>query len=174
MNWLDIAIVGVILVSVLTAYSAGLIREVITLFAVIFGVIIAGALYGKLARDVLVFIDNRDAAQAISFLVLFGSVYLFGQIMAYILKRSASLLMLGWADHLGGAAFGFVKALLVIQVLLIVFAGYPQLHLDTAVANSTLGHYFVDDYSVLLHILPSNFSHRVDQFLLPGSSLQQQ
>jgi uncharacterized membrane protein required for colicin V production len=82
MNWLDLAVVLVLAGFVLAAYSAGLIREVITLLAAIFGVIVAGLLYERLARDVLVFIDDADAAEALSFLVLFGSDYLFGQIVA--------------------------------------------------------------------------------------------
>src|SRR3990172_5387120 len=108
MNWLDFAIIGVVLGFVVAAYSAGLIREVVTFLAVIIGIVIAGALYDNLARDVLPFIDDEDAARAVSFLILFGSVYLFGQIVAYILKRGASLLMLGWADHIGGGLFGLL------------------------------------------------------------------
>lgn len=168
MNWLDVAIVLVIVAFVLAAYSAGLIREAITLLAAVVGVVVAGALYRRLAEDALVFIDDTDAAEAVSFLVLFGAVYLFGQIIAYILKRGASLLMLGWADHLGGAFFGLIKGLVVAQILLIIFAAYPSLHLDDEVHSSTLAPYFVDDFSFLLRVLPSNFDQRIDRFLLPG------
>jgi hypothetical protein len=89
MNWLDIAIVVVVAGFVFAAYSSGLIREVITLISVIVGVVLAGQLYDRLAADVLVFMDDRDVAEVISFLVLFGAVYLFGQI-AYM-KAGASL-----------------------------------------------------------------------------------
>jgi uncharacterized membrane protein required for colicin V production len=75
--------------------------------------------------------------------------------------------MLGWADHLGGAFFGFIKGLVVVQILLIIFAAYPSLHLDGAVDRSALAPYFVDDFSFLLRVLPSNFDHRIDRFLLP-------
>src|SRR3990170_1969459 len=129
MNWLDIVILVILLAFALSAYSAGLIREVITLVAVVVGIVVAGQLYDKLATDILVFIDNEEAALAISFLVLFGAVYLLGQLTAYVLKRAASLLMLGWADRLGGALFGLLKGLIVVEVLLILFAAYPQLHL---------------------------------------------
>ena len=167
MNWLDFVIIFVLCGFVFAAYRAGLIREVVTLLAVIFGIIIAGTLYDNLAKDVLVFIDNSDAARAVSFLVLFGAVYLFGQIMAYVLKTGASLLMLGSLDKLGGAAFGLLKGLLVVQVLLIVFAAYPSLGLEGAVGGSKIGRYFVDDVSFLLHILPGEFDDRVDAFLHP-------
>lgn len=170
MNWLDFIIIFVILGFVAAAYSAGLIREVITLVAVLAGVIIAGALYDDLAKDVLVFLNDEEAARAISFLVLFGSVYLFGQVSAYILKRGAALLMLGWADHLGGAVFGFFKGIIFVQALLIIFAGYPSLHLDSAVDNSAIGRFFLDDVSFVLRLLPGDFRHRVDAFLAPPAA----
>jgi len=157
MNWLDFAIIFVLIGFVAAAYAAGLIREAVTLVAAILGIIIAGLLYDDLAADILVFMDDEDAAQAISFLILVGAVYLFGQIV----------LMLGWADHAGGAVFGFLKGLLVVQALLIVLAAYPSLGMEDAVAGSQLAPYFVDDVDVLLWVLPDNFDSRIERFLAP-------
>jgi uncharacterized membrane protein required for colicin V production len=134
---------------------------------VIIGIVIAGLLYDDLAKDVFVFIDNKSAAEAVSFLMLFGSLYILGQIAAYMLKTGASLLMLGQLDHLGGAVFGFIKGLFIVQVLLIVFAAYPSLGMDGAVEDSSLADYFVDDYAFMLELLPQNFEDRIDAFLGP-------
>jgi membrane protein required for colicin V production len=170
MNWLDVVVILMLVGFTLAAYSSGLIREVITLVAVVAGILIAGALYERLATDVLVFIDDVDAAHAIAFLSLFGGVYLLGQIGAYVLKTGAALLMLGPLDHLGGAVFGFVKGVVVVEMLLIVFAAYPSLALDGAVNNSLIARHLVDDFAFLLHILPSNFDHRIHDFLNPVAS----
>jgi len=165
MNWLDIAIIVVVLGFAASAFSAGLIREVVTLGAIVIGIIVAGLLYDDLATDVLVFIDDDEAALVISFLVLFGAVYLLGQIVAYTLRRLASLLMLGWADRIGGGLFGILKGLIVVEVLLILFAAYPQLGLDDAIDDSGLASFFLDDASIVLRVLPGEFNDRVDQFL---------
>ncbi len=165
MNWLDILIIISLVGFTGAAYSAGLIREIVTLIAVIAGIVIAGTLYDDLAGDVLVFINNDSAAEAVSFLVLFGAVYIFGQIAAYMLKTGASLLMLGLWDKLGGAAFGLIKGLFIVQVLLLVFAAYPSLGLEGAVEGSELARYFVDDFSLLLNLLPQEFEDRIDAFL---------
>ena len=165
MNWLDILIVVALIGFTSAAYSAGLIREVVTLTAVVAGIVIAGTLYDNLASDVLVFIGNDSVAEAVSFLVLFGAVYIFGQIAAYMLKTGASLLMLGLWDKFGGAGFGLIKGLLIVQILLLVFAAYPSLGLDGAVEGSGLAQYFVDDFSLLLKLLPQAFEDRIDAFL---------
>jgi uncharacterized membrane protein required for colicin V production len=93
-----------------------------------------------------------------------------GQIGAYMLKTGASLLMLGMLDSLGGAVFGFIKGLFVLQILMIVFAAYPSLDLDNAVDDSEVARYLVDDGGFLLNILPSNFDERIDAFLAPDEA----
>ena len=167
MNWIDLVIILILVAFVGTAYTAGLIREVVTMVAVVVGIVVAGLLFDDFATDVLVFIDDEDAARAVAFLVLLGAIYLFGQIAAYVLKRMASIMMLGWADKAGGAAFGLVKGLVVVQVLVVLFAAYPSLGLDDAIDNSAIGKFFVDDVSVVLVILPGEFDDRIDDFLLP-------
>src|SRR3990170_210062 len=124
MNWLDIAIVLIVAFFVATAFSAGLIRELVTLVSAVVGVVVAGLFHDDLARDVLVFIDDDQAARAIGFLVLLGAIYLAGQLIAIMLKQVAAILLLGWADRLGGALFGLLKGLLVVEVLLILFVTY--------------------------------------------------
>lgn len=170
MNWIDVAIILILAGFVAAAYSAGLIREVVTLVAVLVGIVMAGFLYDDFAADVLVFVGDEDAAQAVSFLLLLGSMYLIGQIAAYVLKSMASIMMLGWADKAGGAAFGLIKGLIVVQVLVILFAAYPSLGLDGAIDNSAIGKFFVDDASVVLVIMPGEFDRRIDDFLLPDTA----
>lgn len=167
MNWLDIVILVIILGFVAAAFSAGLIREVVTLAAVLVGIVVAGRLYDNLAADVLVFIGNEEAALAIAFLLLFGSVYLLGQLTAFLLKRLASLLFLGWLDQIGGAVFGFFKGVAVVEVLLILFVTYPQLGLEKAIDDSALSPVFLDHLPFLLRVLPGEFDQQVEQFLRP-------
>ncbi len=167
MNWLDIVIVAVVLWFTWAAFRSGLIREVVTLVAVVVGIVVAGLLYDDLEADILVFIENEDAARAVAFLLLFGAVYLAGQLTAYLLKRAASLLLLGWLDRLGGAVFGLLKGLVIVEVLLVLFVTYPQLGLDDAIDGSVLAPEFLDRVPVVVRILPGEFGDAVDKFLAP-------
>ncbi|MEE8346837.1 MAG: CvpA family protein [Dehalococcoidia bacterium] len=164
MNWIDIAIVIIIAFFVISAYSAGLIRELVTLVSVVAGVIVAGLFYDDMARDVLVFIDDEKTARTIGFLILLGAVYLAGQLVAVMLKQVAAVLLLGWADHMGGALFGILKGLIVVEVILILLVTFPQFGLDDAIDGSTLGSVFLDAASVLLIILPDEFEQAVNAF----------
>ena len=165
MNWLDIVIVLVLVWFTLAAFRAGFVREVVTLAATVLAIAVAGFYYDDLAQDVLVFIDNEDAARVIAFLLLLGSIFFMGQLLAFLLRRLVSLLMLGWADRLAGAAFGFFKGLLVVEVLLILFVTFPQWGLDDAIDGSAVAPFFLDTIPFLLRILPDEFEAGVKAFL---------
>src|SRR3989304_4339009 len=75
MNWLDITIILIIRTFTISAFSSGLIREVVTLVSAVAGVVFAGLFYDDLKRDVLVFIHDDEAAPFFSFLAPFGPRY---------------------------------------------------------------------------------------------------
>ena len=164
MNWLDGVIVVVVLWFVFSAFQAGFIREMVTVVAAVLGVVLAGFLYEDLADDVLVFIDNEQLARIIAFGVILGATALAGQMLALVLKPTVNLLQLGIFDQLVGAAFGFVKAAVFIEIFLIVFVTYPKWGLDEAIDGSLFGSFVVKDTAVLVRVLPDEFESAVDDF----------
>ncbi len=162
MNWLDAVILIAIIGFTVAAFRAGLIREVVTLVAVVVGVLIAGHYYDDLADDVLLFIKNDKAAKVTAFLSLFGSVALMGQLAALLMKQAVSILLLGWLDHLAGAAFGLLKGLVLVELFLMFFATFPYLGLDDAIDGSGIAPLFLDNGAALLKLLPGEFNHAVE------------
>lgn len=164
MQWVDLVIVGVIAWMTFRAFLNGLIREVVTLLALILGVVTAGAFYHELSADTAFLIEDERTRNLVSFLVLFGSVVVLGQLLALLLRRVAGLLMLGPFDHLGGAAFGFVQAVLLVQVLLLAIAVFPSATgLATAIDESTLAPVFLDEVPGAALALPDEFQHALAQ-----------
>jgi membrane protein required for colicin V production len=162
MNWLDAIILIALIGFTVAAFRAGLIREVVTLVAVVVGVLIAGHYYDDLADDVLLFIKNDKAAKVIAFLSLFGSVALMGQLAALLMKKAVSILLLGWLDHLAGAAFGLMKGLVLVELFLMFFATFPYLGLDDAIDGSGIAPLFLDNGPALLKLLPGEFNQAVE------------
>lgn len=164
MNWLDAAIVIAIAWFTSAAFRAGVIREVVTLIATVVGVIVAGVYYDDLADDVLLFIDDDIAANVLAFVMLFGSAALAGQLAAIVLKRAASLLRLGWLDHIAGGAFGLLKGLILVELFLILFTTFPYLGLDDAIRDSAIAPLFLEGGPALLKLLPGEFNRAVEAF----------
>jgi len=163
MHWIDLLIVGAIALTTFAAFSSGLIREVVTLVFLILGALLAGQFYDELAADITFLVDDDSTRNFIAFAAIFGGLYLVGQILSIVLKRTAALLMLGPLDHVGGAAFGFVKGLLLVEVLLIAVTTFPiATGLTAAIEQSALAPLFLDVAPVLLGLLPSEFRDAVD------------
>ena len=164
MNWLDVAIVIVIAWFTFAAFRAGIIREVVTVIALVVGVLAAGFYYDDLAENVLLFIDDDTAANVTAFVVLFGATALGGQLAAILLKHVAGFLALGWLDHLAGAAFGLLKGLILVEVFLILFTTFPYLGLDATIRGSAIAPLFLDGGPALLKLLPGEFNSAVEAF----------
>lgn len=163
MHWLDLVIVAIVAWFTFSAFSAGLIRELVTIIAVIAGAVLAGRFYAELALDIEFLIDDESTRNFIAFVAIFAGVVVLGQIGAAMLRRVAAMLLLGPFDHIGGALFGFAKGAALVQILLIVASVYPfSGEVDRALERSTLAPLFLDRVPVMLRLLPDEFSDALD------------
>lgn len=162
-HWLDLVIVAAIAWVTFSAFSRGLIREVVTLAAFVVGAIVAGMLYDDLSANLAFLIDDETTRNLIAFGALFLGVVVLGQIVGGALKRTAALLMLGPFDHLGGAAFGFVKGVVLVEVALIAVSVFPiSSEVAAAVDESTLAPVFLERAPVVEVALPPEFENALD------------
>jgi membrane protein required for colicin V production len=164
MTWVDAAIVVIFLYFIVTAFSAGLVRELIGMGATIAGVILAGLFYGDVADTLLSSIDNETTASVVGFLIVFLGITLAGQLVAMVVHPAITILQLGILDQLLGAAFGAVKAFLIIEVLLVLFVTYPRYHLDERINDSSFASQMLSTSKPITAILPEIFKHKVDAF----------
>lgn len=164
MNWLDIALIGIIAWFTVTAFFTGIIRELVAFGAAVAGVALAGLYYGELAETVGLAVENVAAARLLAFAAIFAAVALGGQLVASLLKQGVAIFMLGWADHAVGALFGLAKGALLAELLLIVFTTYPYFGLENGIDGSVIAPFFLKGVPALLRLLPSEFSNAVEAF----------
>lgn len=164
MNWLDAVIIALVLWFTFAAFQAGFIRESVTVVAAVIGVALAGLFYNDLADDVLLFIDSSQLANIVAFVIIFSAAALAGQVMALVLKPTVNVLQLGIFDQLLGAGFGMAKALVFIQIFLILFVTYPRWGLEKDIDDSLFGSLIIENTAVLVKILPAEFEGAVDDF----------
>lgn len=164
MQWIDLLIVGVVAWFTFRAFANGLIWELSSLLSVIFAVVLAGLFYRDLADSIDFLIDNETWRSLVSFIAIFAGIVILGQLIARAAQRVAAMLLLGPLDHLGGAAFGFLKGLLVIQVALILLAVFPPSdRVGAAVDDSALAPLFLDVIPVAEVALPDEFDNALAQ-----------
>ncbi|MFC2042085.1 CvpA family protein, partial [Chloroflexota bacterium] len=121
MNLLDIVIVALIAIPILIGLKMGIIRAILSLAGVIIGILLAGYFYAMLAEK-LTFIPQENLAKIAAFAIIFIGIMIVAGILASILEKMISLVLLGWVNHLGGAAFGFLLGAIFCGALLAIWA----------------------------------------------------
>jgi membrane protein required for colicin V production len=164
MTWIDAAIVVVLLFFVVTAFQAGLVRELIAFASTLAGVVVAGIFYDDIRENLLTSIDNETVASAVAFLAIFLTFTVAGQLLAMVVHPVIQVLQLGMADQFMGAAFGVVKAFVLVEALLILFVTYPFWDLDEEINDSEFATRLLEASKPITTILPDVFQSQVDAF----------
>lgn len=157
MNWLDFAIIVVLVWFAYAGLSMGVIRAGIALGSALVGVLLAGRFYLRLAGDVSIVNADPTTNQLIAFVAIFAGAALAGQIVAAMLKDSVHAIQIdGTVDSLGGLICGVLQGCVLVELLLIAFSAFPAAAgISRAIDGSLLAPVFLKGVPLLLHILPS-------------------
>lgn len=173
MDWLSIFLVVAIGLLTWRAYANGFVKEIVSLSAVILAIPIAGIFYDDLYPKVYPIVDNVTAASLISFLAIFLGVVVAGQVTSYLLRGVVNALNLGPADRVAGAGFGFMKGVIVAQVVLLAFVAFPSPDLHDEIDDSRVAEALLDSTPGVLAILPARFNAALDAFFSPARELEE-
>ncbi len=124
MNALDIVIGIILAYTLIRGIFRGVVDEISSIFGVFTG-IYAAVYYYPHGADLL----SRWVAEAayrniISFLVIFGIIFIVVGVLGILIKYLLNIASLGWLDRLCGAAFGGIKGILITAVLLLALTTF--------------------------------------------------
>jgi membrane protein required for colicin V production len=118
MNWLDIVLLLIILVSVASSYRKGFSREVIGLAACLLALILGAWFYGTAGSFLLPYVSSRSVANLAGFFLVFIGVLVIGSVVSYIVGKFLRVTGLSIVDHALGAGFGMLRGILVAVALI--------------------------------------------------------
>ncbi|HCP60378.1 MAG TPA: colicin V production CvpA [Dehalococcoidia bacterium] len=154
MNWLDIVILVLIAISTFLGLRIGIIKAALSLVGVIVGVVLAGRYYIPLSEQ-LSFISQSGVARTVAFAIILVGVMLLAAVLASVLKRAVSLVMLGWVNRLGGAIFGLAMGAIFCAAVLATWVGF--LGAGETIIESVTTPVLLEYFPVVLALLPSEF-----------------
>lgn len=117
MNWIDFAILGVILLSTLISLVRGFVKEAISLAVWIGAFFIASQFYADLA----VYLTNFDDAMirnGIAIAILFVVTLILGGLLNYMVAQLVQHTGLTGTDRSLGAVFGLLRGALIVSAIL--------------------------------------------------------
>jgi membrane protein required for colicin V production len=154
MNWLDIVVIVAVTVPTVIGLRIGMIKAALSLAGLVVGVILAGRYYLPLSQK-LSFISPASVAEIAAFIIILIGIMIIAAVLARLLKWTASVIMLGWVNHLGGAVFGFVLGAILCGALLAIWVKF--LGVTEAITDSNLASILVDFFPLVLALLPDEF-----------------
>jgi len=122
MNFLDIVLAIPIVLLAFGGYKKGLIKEVASLVALILGIYFAILFSDVVASYLLGYFDiNHRYVFIVAFILTFIGVVLAVSLLGRMLDKIASLAALGFINKFLGLIFGFVKGVVIVSVLIMLF-----------------------------------------------------
>ena len=153
MNLLDIIILVLLFIPTFIGLRKGLIKTVLSFAGLLVGVVLAGRLYEPVSK-IFGFLNNEDAAKIIAFILILALVMVAAFFLARLLKSVVKMVMLGWVDNVGGAIFGFLSGFILLSAIL---ATWVKLFGSGLVTESFIAEVMLDNFPVILGLLPSDF-----------------
>ena len=154
MNWLDIALVILLLIPVFIGLKAGIIKILLTVAGVIVGVVLAGRLSGPLG-DRLTFISNPGTAKVVAFVFILVAVMVLAAVAAFLIRKAVSAILLGWVDKLVGAVLGLILGAIFWGAILTMWVKF--LGPGDTITGSALAGFLLDGFPIVLGLLPAEF-----------------
>ena len=154
MSWLDIIILILLVVPTLIGLKLGIIKVLFTVAGMIVGVVLAGRFSEPLGKS-LTFISDPGWAKIAAFAIILIVVMLIASVLAGVLKKITSAALLGWVNRLGGAVLGFIMGFIFCGAILSMWVKY--LGIGDSIADSALANLLLDNFPVILGLLPAEF-----------------
>jgi len=153
-NWLDWTLAVVVIISVAAAIHKGFVRELISLAALVAGLVVAALGYQRASVWFEDLTKSHEVALGLAFLALFLGTLAVGALLSVLARKLIKSAGIQWFDRFLGGVFGLVRGVLVDSVLLLAllaFAIKPE-----AVHRSQLAPYISTGARVIALAMPSS------------------
>jgi membrane protein required for colicin V production len=118
MNWIDAAIVIILILSLVMGFINGLVKEVASLAALILGIWGAIKFSGFTAGKLYDYFDmSGQYVGVIAFLVTFGIIVVIIHFVGILADKLVNAVSLGFVNRLLGIFFGLIKSVVIMSVL---------------------------------------------------------
>ncbi len=154
----DYAFILIILLSTVLATMKGLVREVISLAALVGGFVLAILYYPALGTMISELSKTEAIANFAGFLTIFLGVLLMGAIASFAVNRLLKAVSLQWIDRLLGALFGLLRGWAVASILMLALIAFPVR--EGIMSRSFLAPYLLAGARAAVLVVPQDLKHK--------------
>ena len=160
MNWLDYAVIGVLLVSMIWSALRGVVREIVSLGGWIIAFLAANLFAGPLAAHLPQAIPGESLRTLAAFLAIFVIALICSALVGLLMSKLVNAVGLGAIDKALGALFGIARGAILVLVAVLA-AGLTNAPKQAWWKESTGGALLTHAALVLKPWLPDSFAQRL-------------
>jgi membrane protein required for colicin V production len=160
-TFLDFSFALVILISTICALRKGLVREIVSMVALIGGFILAVLYYRVPAAWVTEFARTEAIAELLGFLIIFIGCILIGIITAFLINRFVKAASLKWIDRILGGILGFLRGWAISSILVLALIAFPIR--ENMMSRSFLAPFLLAGARTAVLLVPQNLKDRFNE-----------
>ena len=162
-NWLDIAIGGILLASLLAALRNGVTKEIVRIVALLCGIVGGMWFYERLAARLQPYVASEQLASFVSFGAIVIGCLIAGGLLAWTLDKVYGFAGVRWFDRFLGAGFGLLRGLVIATALVLGFVAFaPVAGAEQAVADSRLAPWVLHGARAVSFVAPADLREAYD------------
>ena len=160
-TFLDFLFAVIILASTIFALTKGLVREIISLVALIGGFTLAVLYYPVPAGRLIEFCRTDSIANLLGFLTIFLGCILVGAIISFVANRFLKAASLKWIDRLLGGVFGLLRGWIVCSIMVIAVVAFPVR--ENIMVRSFLAPYLLAGARAAVILVPATLKSKFNE-----------
>jgi membrane protein required for colicin V production len=169
MNWIDLIIVVLLILSVLRGFTDGFVKEVASLLALVLGIWGAIKFSTFTAARLYDWFDmTGQYVGIISFLVTFLIIVVIIHFVGTLADKMIEAISIGFLNRLLGMVFGLIKNVLILSVIFTILNVMDVKHPFLPKAKIEESKYYMPISDIVPAIFPvigqGNFGHGFDSF----------
>lgn len=143
MNWADLAILGILLVSSLISIKRGFVKEALSLAAWAAAFIVAMLFRGSLSSLLVDTIASPSVREMAAFGILFAATLIVAAMTNYLIGEVVRMTGLSGTDRLFGMFFGLLRGFIVVMAILLLVPPFVPINQETFWQESVLIPHFL-------------------------------
>jgi len=159
MNWVDLIIIAIIVISALISLVRGFVKESISLASWVVAGFIALRYFTALADLLEPYIESPTIRSGTGFAILFVCSLIVGAVINFMASQLVSKTGLSGTDKSLGVVFGAARGIIIV-IMLVLLAGLTPMPSESWWNESTMVEYFASMASWIKDILPDDVASR--------------
>jgi len=149
MNWLDLVLGGVLIVSTLAGFLTGFLRLSIGLAATFVAFLLASWFYTDAGAWATPYTSSKGVANFVGYLLVFFSVIAAGALLSRLLVLFFKSIGFSWLDRAGGGALGLLRGGLISLVIVLTISAFLPGDPPPVIVQSRIAPYILEGSNLL-------------------------